>query len=160
MNNMKNPTRILLTLAVSLLLNACKDNTKELDTIYPEINMSAATAFPKQCSEVRRGEKFAFRATLSDNVRLGSVSVDIHHNFDGHSHSTEVNGCSLDPVKQPVNPFVLIRSYPIPDGLKTFMIEEAIDVPEQIQTGDYHFLIRLTDHEGWQTIKGLSIRII
>ena len=34
-----------------------------------------------------------------------------------------------------------------------------IKVPENVDSGDYHFMILLTDEEGWQTIKGLSIKI-
>lgn len=28
-----------------------------------------------------------------------------------------------------------------------------------IDAGDYHFMIRVTDKEGWQTMKGLSLKI-
>nr|WP_229206214.1 DUF4625 domain-containing protein [Dyadobacter fermentans] len=36
---------------------------------------------------------------------------------------------------------------------------QQIDVPADIDPGDYHFMIRLTDKEGWQTIRGISIKI-
>ena len=141
--------------------SACKkDSSKEaIDTEYPEINITAANVFPKQCSTVKRGEKFIFRAQLSDNAQLGSVSVDIHHNFDHHTHSTEVESCGLDPLKTPVKPFLLIQAYPISAGLKTYEVQQEITVPDDIDPGDYHFMIRLTDKEGWQTIKGLSIKV-
>jgi hypothetical protein len=141
--------------------SACKkDSNKEaIDTEYPEINVTAVNAFPKQCNTVKRGEKFMFRAQLSDNAQLGSVSVDIHHNFDHHTHSTEVESCSMDPKKTPVKPFLLIQSYSIPAGLKTYDVQQEIMVPADIDAGDYHFMIRLTDKEGWQTIKGLSIKV-
>ncbi|MGE8380915.1 MAG: DUF4625 domain-containing protein, partial [Sphingobacterium sp.] len=69
---------------------ACKKDKENIDTEKPTIDISAATAFPKQCSQIRRGSSFTFRAILSDNVALGSYSIDVHHNFDHHSHSTEV----------------------------------------------------------------------
>ena len=141
-------------------LSACKKENKEtIDTVYPEINVTEATAFPKQCSSVKRGEKFMFRALLTDNSQLGSVSLDIHHNFDHHTHSTEVASCGLDPQKIPVKPFLFIQSYSIPVGLKSYEVQQEITVPADIDPGDYHFMIRLTDKEGWQTIKGLSIKI-
>lgn len=150
---------ICLILIVSI--SACKkDNKEAIDTEYPVINVAGTTAFPKQCSSVKRGEKFMFRAQLSDNTQLGSVSVDIHHNFDHHTHSTEVESCSMDPKKTPVKPFLLIQSYPVPAGSKTYELQQEITVPADIDPGDYHFMIRLTDKEGWQTIKGLSIKII
>ncbi|WP_345951595.1 DUF4625 domain-containing protein [Mucilaginibacter sp. PAMB04274] len=144
-----------------LSISACKkDGTqKAIDTEYPVINVTGTSAFPKQCSTVKRGEKFTFRALLSDNIQLGSVSVDIHHNFDHHTHSTEVESCNMDAIKTPVKPFLLIQTYPIPAGQKTYEVQQEITVPANIDPGDYHFMIRLTDKEGWQTIKGLSIKI-
>jgi hypothetical protein len=109
---------------------------------------------------VKRGESFTFRVLLSDNLALGSISVDIHHNFDHHTHSTEVATCEMAPIKTPKKPFLLIQSFSIPTGLTRFETEEQINIPADIDPGDYHFLIRLTDKEGWQTIKGLSIKII
>ena len=150
-----------LGLSILLLLGACKkENNAAIDTDYPEIDITGTAAFPLQCSTIKRGETFVFRAKLSDNAALGSVSVDIHHNFDHHTHSTEVESCGLGPIKVPVTPFLLIESYPIPGGQTNFEVQQSITVPANIDAGDYHFMIRLTDKEGWQTIKGLSIKII
>jgi len=143
-----------------LFLSACKkEGEKEIDTEYPTIDVTAANAFPKQCGTVNRGETFTFRALLNDNAALGSLSLDIHHNFDHHSHSTEVENCSMEPIKIPVKPLLLIKSFPIPADQKSYLVEQQITVPGDIDPGDYHFMIRLTDKEGWQTIKGLSIKI-
>jgi len=148
-------------LVLLLFAAACKkDSTTSIDTVYPLIDITGQNAFPIQCSTIKRGEKFSFRALLSDNAALGSVSVDIHHNFDHHTHSTEVESCSMGEVKVPVKPFLLIQSYPITAGQRSFNVEQEITVPADVDPGDYHFMIRLTDKEGWQTIKGLSIKII
>ena len=158
-NSMKK--LITLCLLVTAGVSACKKDEKKekIDTEYPEINVTSVSSFPKQCSIVKRGEKFVFRAQLSDTAQLGSVSIDIHHNFDQHSHSTDVETCTPDPIKTPLKPFLLIQSYPIPADLKTFEVQQEISVPSEIDPGDYHFLIRLTDKQGWQTIKGLSIKV-
>ncbi|MCC8409810.1 DUF4625 domain-containing protein [Mucilaginibacter sp. UR6-1] len=146
--------------ALALFAAGCsKKNDDRVDTEYPVIDLSASNAFPQQCSVINRGESFTFRAKLSDNVQLGSVSVDVHNNFDHHSHSTEVNDCQMEAVKTPVNPYLLIRSFQIAEGLKETEISQTIAVPADVDPGDYHFLIRLTDKEGWQTIKGISIKI-
>jgi hypothetical protein len=151
---------IIISLLIIASFSACKkDNQETIDTEYPVIDVTATTAFPKQCSTVKRGEKFTFRAQLSDNSQLGSVSLDIHHNFDHHTHSTEVESCNMDPKKTPVKPFLMIQSYSIPTGSKSYEVQQEITVPSDIDPGDYHFMIRLTDREGWQTIKGLSIKI-
>jgi len=152
---------LFISLIILLVTGACKkDSTSEIDTEYPVINIESAKAFPKQCSTVKRGETFFFRAELSDNTALGSVSIDIHHNFDHHTHSTELASCDMEAVKTPVTPFLLIQSYPIPAGLGSYEVQQQITVPANVDPGDYHFMIRLTDKEGWQTIKGLSIKVI
>jgi hypothetical protein len=150
--------KYLYLLLLFSVFSACKKE-ESIDTTYPEIN-TTNDAFPVQCSTLKRGEKFSFKATFSDNVELGSSSIDIHHNFDHHNHSTEVNSCNMEPVKVPLNPFVLIKTFPIGAGQKTYSINEEILVPLNADPGDYHFLIRLTDNAGWQTIKGISIKII
>jgi hypothetical protein len=142
-----------------MFFTACSKDEKTVDTEYPVIDLSAADAFPKQCSELKRGETFTFKALLKDNVRLGSFSVDIHHNFDHHSHSTEVSNCMMDPVKVPVNPLLYIKSIPVPEGASNYNASVQIPIPADIDPGDYHFMILLTDAEGWQTIRGLSIKI-
>ncbi|HMR18740.1 MAG TPA: DUF4625 domain-containing protein [Sphingobacterium sp.] len=147
-------------LGVLVLFMGCqKEEDEPIDIEAPLINIAGANAFPVQCSEIQRGEKFTFRAKLSDNVALGNVSVDIHHNFDHHSHSTEVEECDLAPKKSPVKPFVFIKSYPIAPGLKAYETNVEIEVPEDIDPGDYHFMIMVTDASGWSDIKGLSIKI-
>jgi len=150
-----------LCLILIASISACKkdSNKEEIDTEYPVIDITGNNAFPKQCNVLKRGEKFTFRAQLYDNAQLGSVSVDIHHNFDHHSHSTEVGSCGLDPKKTPVKPFLLIQSYAIPAGLKSYEVQQEITVPADVDPGDYHFMIRLTDKEGWQTLKGISIKL-
>jgi hypothetical protein len=157
---MRKPLFYTLLSAIFFAASCKKDATTEIDTEYPVINISGVNAFPLQCSTVKRGEKFSFRAVLNDNAALGSVSVDIHHNFDHHTHSTELATCSMEAVKVPVKPFLLIQTYPVPSGLSRFEVIQEITVPADVDTGDYHFMIRLTDKEGWQTIKGLSIKII
>ncbi|MES2650575.1 MAG: DUF4625 domain-containing protein [Bacteroidota bacterium] len=148
----------LLFLTFLLALSACKKDSEDIDTEYPTIDVTG-TAFPQQCTVIKRGENFVFKAKLSDNVELGSVSIDVHHNFDHHSHSTEVNECNLSAVKLPVKPFLLIKDFPLPAGQKTYEVAQEVIVPADVDAGDYHFLIRLTDKTGWQTLKGLSIKI-
>ncbi|WP_276345598.1 DUF4625 domain-containing protein [Daejeonella sp. JGW-45] len=150
----------LAVLAVMALSNCSKESSDPVDTAYPVIDISAANAFPKQCSTIKRGDKFTFITQLSDNAELGSLSVDIHHNFDGHSHSTEVKDCVSDPVKTAVKPFLFIQNFSIPPGQKSHQTAIEINVPADVDAGDYHFLIRVTDKEGWQTLKGLSIKLI
>ena len=161
MKNKFNPKKtgyLILGLVMVFLLSNCKKGTEEIDTSYPEI-VASASGFPQQCSIIKRGESFTFKAQVSDNVELGSMSIDIHHNFDHHSHSTEVNSCNMEAIKTPVKPYLLIREINIPAGQKNYEATATINVQADIDPGDYHFLIRITDKAGWQTIKGISIKI-
>ena len=101
---------------------------------------------------------------FSDNVELGSFSINIHNNFNHHSHSTELTECSLEPEKEPMSPLSLIEDFEIPDGLKIYETDIILSIPEGEGTelfdeGDYHFFISLTDAEGWSAQKGLSIKM-
>jgi hypothetical protein len=150
----------VIALSVLALVTGCSKNDKqEVDTEYPVIDMTTGNTFPQQCSEIKRGETFVCRLSLSDNMQLGSVSVDVHHNFDHHTHSTEIADCSLEQQKRASNPFLLIKTFDIPAGLKSYELSSEIAVPADVDAGDYHFSVRVTDKEGWQTVKGLSIKV-
>jgi hypothetical protein len=153
---MKPIIKGLLLLALPLIASC---NQTDTDTEYPVIDMSGSDAFPKNCQTVQRGQTFVFKATFSDNMALGSFSIDIHHNFNHHSHSTESETCTMGDVKTAVNPFVYIKSFDIDQATGNYVAEIPIEVPLDVDEGDYHFRVSLTDHEGWRTMKGISIKI-
>jgi hypothetical protein len=132
----------------------------ETDTELPVIMMTGPGHFPQNCDTIYLGESFTFSANFTDNFELGSYSVDIHHNFDHHSHSTDMVDCPMDPVRTPVNPLLFIRQYDIPDGQTGYDAEQEIFIPTDADTGDYHMMVRLTDKTGWQAIRGISIKIL
>lgn len=152
--------KAFLFLLPLVLILACSEDEDKVDDVYPVIDLTASNAFPKNCDTLFRGETFIFKARFTDNVELGSFSIDVHHNFDHHSHTTEVEECELDPVKDPVNPWLLIQEFSIPSGKTSFMADEEVIVPADVDTGDYHFMIRLTDAEGWQTLRGFGIKVL
>ncbi len=139
---------------------ACKKDKESIDTEKPTIDISAATAFPKQCSQIKRGSSFTFHARLADNVALGSYNINVHHNFDHHSHSTEVEECTLEPIKIPVKPFTLVKSVNIPGQPQLYDAQLQIDVPADVDPGNYHFMIQVTDQSGWSIQRGISVRIV
>jgi hypothetical protein len=150
---------IVPVLLFGLIAGCSKKDDVAIDTEYPTIDISSSTAFPIQCSEISRGEKLVFKAKFSDNSFLGTYSLDIHHNFDHHTHSTEVAVCTMNQVKTAVKPFLFINTFDIPVGTKSYEATNEILIPSDIDPGDYHFMIKLTDKEGWQTLKGISIKI-
>ena len=143
---------------IGIIFYSC-DKKEEVDSIYPEIDLSFDGAFPQNCDTLKRGESFTVVVKLSDNKELGSYSLDLHHNFDHHNHSTEIDQCTYSEDQTPVNPFLFIQSYTIDAGLTNYTTNLQMDIPADIDTGDYHFMIRVTDKEGWQAMKGLSLKV-
>lgn len=148
-----------------LMVSAACQKDQETDKEKPAIDLTIADAFPVNCDTLYFGEPFELNVLFSDNVELGSYSIDIHNNFDHHSHSTEVTVCELAPVKTPVNPFMSVDDFGIPAGEKTYQANLTISIPSDndaglYDDGDYHFFIRLTDKEGWSAQKGLNIKIL
>ena len=85
-----------------------------------------------------------FKAAFSDNRELGNFNIEIHNNFDHHSHSTDNIECELGKKKAPVKPFIYNKDFSIPEGKIFYESEVTIHVPEDVDTGDYHFMVRLT----------------
>jgi Domain of unknown function (DUF4625) len=162
MRKLKLLTLILIPV-IPLSFGSCERNA--IDKEKPVIDLNQPDAYPVNCDTIYFGETFVFHVTFTDNRELGSYSIDIHHNFDHHSHSTEVTECSLNPVKDPVNPLIFIEDYNIPENLTEYETNLSISIPSGnnsglFDEGDYHFFISLTDGEGWSLQKGLSIKML
>ena len=127
---------------------------------YPEISEQGITANPIDCQVYHRGETIPFSYVFTDNDELGKYNIEVHHNFDHHTHSTSATTCSMDAIKEEQNPWEFNQDFNIPDGQKSFSAREDIKIPTNIDTGDYHFMIRLTDKAGWQQIKSVAIKIV
>lgn len=150
--------RYLIIIAAFLL--SCSSNDPEVDTTYPEIDMSISEAFPQACAVLEKGKTYTFKAKFTDNQELGSYSLDIHNNFDNHTHDTgSAETCHTDKEKTPVNPFVLIKDFAIPSGQREYTMLQSINIPENVDAGDYHLTIKLVDQVGWSTLKRISIKI-
>lgn len=152
--------KIILYSLVCLIAMACSSNDDDSqDMEKPSIDMSFNNAYPQNCVILYRGESFPFRAIFTDNQELGNYNIEIHNNFDHHSHSTDNVECDLEPKKAPVKAFVYNQDFSIPSGKSTFDANNEISIPADIDTGDYHFMVRLTDKAGWQQLKAISLKI-
>src|SRR5699024_10889797 len=125
-----------ITLVLNGLLIGCSsdDDNSSIDQDYPTINLEET--YPETCSILKRGKTFTAKIVVDDNQELGSVTIDIHNNFDHHNHSTEVEECDLQPKKEPDNPFTYIKSIPIPEGNDHYVVEHEIAIPEDVDPGD------------------------
>jgi hypothetical protein len=155
---------VIIPVFLLTFFSSC-EKEDEIDKEKPVIDLTMQDAFPVNCDTLYFGESFELKVLFTDNVELGSFSIDIHNNLDHHSHSTEVTECSLDPIKAPVNPFLFIEDYNIPAGQSNYQTNMSISIPSgngngDYDEGDYHFFISLTDKEGWSAQKGLSIKML
>ena len=71
----------------------------------PEISADGSDACPIDCQRFKRGSVIAFHYQFSDNVELGGYNIEVHNNFDHHTHSTSAAECEIESEKKPVNPF-------------------------------------------------------
>lgn len=149
----------MIFLATGLMIAGCGKKDTKIDDTPPVIDLTVSGAFPVQCSEITRGQSFEFKARFTDDTELGSYGLDIHNNFDQHSHSTETTQCEAEAPKTPVRPFLLVRNFTIPAGNTAYEATTTVDVPADVDPGDYHFMIKLTDKQGWQSVRGISVKI-
>ncbi len=150
-----------MIMGATICLNACSndnDDPTTNDQEKPKI-VDGELPNPIDCQVYKRGEVISFQYTFTDNVELGNFNIEIHNNFDHHTHSTSAGDCPLDPKKSPVYPWVYNQDEIIPAGLKSYDAKVNITIPKDIDPGDYHFMIRVTDKAGWQELKAVSIKI-
>ncbi len=147
-------------LFILLLVSCSSDDKVNKDEQKPTISINYNEGFPQACTQLVKGETYTFRAKINDNKALASYSLDIHHNFDHHTHDDQGEQCELEGVKQAVNPFIFMENYTVEDGLTSYEIKIAITIPNDIDTGDYHTGFSVTDKTGWQSRTSVDIKII
>ena len=141
-------------------LASCGDSDSK-DIAYPVISDTLTTASPVECDRFYRGETIHFHALFTDNVELGNFNIEVHNNFEHHSHGTSATDCELDPVKAATpKVWVYNESFSIPANSAAYDAYVDIPIPDDIDTGDYHFVVRVTDAAGWQSYKAFSVKIL
>ncbi len=152
---------ILTFIGTACLAAACSTDGDEAvpDMEKPRITDGALPS-PIDCEVYHKGEAIPFRYTFTDNRELGNFNIEIHNNFDHHSHSTSAGDCPLDPKKNPVRPWVFNQDYAITAKQTSYQASIDIEIPKDIDAGDYHFMVRLTDKAGWQQLKAISIKVL
>jgi hypothetical protein len=147
----------MLLCALSACGSSDDDDTK--DMTKPVINTKDVVAVPTDCEVYKRGDVIPFNSLFTDDTELGSYNIEIHQNFDHHTHSTSSVECQMDEKKDPVKPWTYNQDFSIPSGQKSFTARHDIAIPADIDLGDYHFMVRLTDCAGWQQIHAVAIKI-
>ena len=144
-----------------MVVTACStDNDIDKDLDKPTITVNYDGGFPQGCEQLQRGNTYIIKAKVRDNLALASYSIHIHNNFDHHTHDDQGTTCDLEPIKKPVNPLIFKENFKIEGNLKEQEIEIELNLPESIDTGDYHCALSVTDQTGWNTRTSIDIKIV
>ncbi|MBW8242922.1 DUF4625 domain-containing protein [Muricauda oceani] len=158
---MKLKIKYSLILFATLFLASCSSSDDgSVDEEKPTISVNYTGGFPQACETLERGETYTFKAQVTDNLALAAYSLNIHHNFDHHTHDDQGAQCELEAVKQAVNPMIYIENFEIEDGTTSYEINISVTIPDDIDPGDYHCAYSVTDITGWQSRTSIDIKIL
>lgn len=150
--------KILFTAAIlavgGLFFTSC-DSDDDKDTTKPVIE----NIEPENGDYLQIGEHVHFAAEISDNESLRSYKIDIHSNFDGHTHKALAE--SSDSVA-----FSFSKSWTTTEtggesllGKKNAHLHHhEIEIPKNnaegrpYKTGNYHFSLFVVDEAGNESV--------
>lgn len=105
------------------------------------------------------GENIHFEADFSDNDKLASYRIEIHHNFDNHGHKSVVAD-SADSIK-----FSFDSTWTDIAGLRNAHAHHhTIAIPakkgdKSIREGKYHFIIYCLDQAGNMSVLAREVTL-
>lgn len=154
--------KVIASLCLGIVtLAACSGSDDvEKDLEKPTISGAGIVASPIDCQQYKRGEVLPVNYMFGDNRELGEYTLEVHNNFDHHNHDKHNVACEKDEDKEPVKPWIYKKEFKIPSGNKTYTARHDISIPNDIDPGDYHFMIYLTDAAGHMQTLPVSIKII
>jgi hypothetical protein len=133
--------KILYLFILSVIVASCSsDDNDPVDVTTPQIDMQE----PHNGDSFGAGGSIAFDAIFTDDVELGSYSIDVHDNLDGHQHgriAQTMNDPSLER-------WIFKRNYPFPDGSSMYEAQETVGISENAMAGPYHFIVQAVDKAG------------
>ncbi|MFO7721139.1 MAG: DUF4625 domain-containing protein [Gillisia sp.] len=144
---------ILTLIVAAVFLTSCSSDDDARDTEKPTISIME----PHNDEEIAPGGELHFEAIFTDNVALASYKIEIHDDFDVHTHSILKSSDNL-------NPWSFEQVFQIPAGQRSFEAVHHIDIPtmingQAISEGTYHLGIYVTDTSGNEEQAFLTIHI-
>jgi hypothetical protein len=133
-----------LTALFFVVCNACREDS---DTTKPVILMEE----PAEGDILQIGGEHGvhFEVEFSDNEMLASYKVNIHPNFDNHSH-TRAASETVD--------FEFDRSWSL-SGKNAAVHHHEIMIPENATPGAYHLMVYCTDAAGNEAHVALGVEL-
>ena len=116
-----------------MVLVACEDD-EPIDITAPTITMEE----PVMGEQIEAGGTIHFDALFEDDVELATFSINIHNNFDGHSHG-----------RIEVTPFEFNESFTLTG--RSDDVHEDIAIATDATAGPYHLTVEAIDAAGNST---------
>jgi len=127
-------TFLSLTIGGLFFLMACEDDDEAVDVTAPTITVSE----PVMGESFDEGGTIHFEAEFEDDIGLSTYNINIHNNFDGHSHA-----------RLAATAFAFNQSYDLSGTLDDVHQDVAIDA--DVIAGPYHFIVEAIDASGNST---------
>lgn len=139
----------LALVAILPLMVSCQREPQ--DNERPTVELIA----PKEGAKLKIGGKHGvhFEMNLRDNVMLKSYKIEIHNNFDNHSHETKTLRHGDE------KPFFFQKEYDLSGKKEDAIHHHDIVIPENAAEGKYHLLVQVLDAAGNQTTVARNIEL-
>ena len=127
--------------ATTFLFTSC-DSDNDGDTTPPVINLIA----PAEEGILKIGDEHGMHLEmeLSDNEMLSSYKIEIHNDFDGHTHTKGLKA-------EETTPFSFQKSWDISGKKNATIHHHESLIPENATPGNYHLMVYCTDAAGNET---------
>ncbi len=103
-----------LFLVAAVFTSCSEDDDAVIDTQKPEI----AITEPHEEDAFAPGAELDLIAVFTDNVELGSYKIEIHEDFDSHTHA-------FNKTSQDLNPWSYEETVTIPAGQTSYEANQA-----------------------------------
>ena len=140
---MKKFLYLVIALTCTFSFAACGDDDVA-DTTLPVIDLDE----PEDGDELLIGAEVHFECDFSDNEMLGSYMIEIHSNFDGHTHKSPTRAGES---------FFFKKSYELTGLRNAHIHHHDIVIPENAAEGHYHLVVYCTDAAGNQSLVAREI---
>jgi hypothetical protein len=141
---MKNLKIISLCSLLFLVLSCSKDDDGGQDTVPPQITITE----PTDHKMFEGGSLIQAQIELYDHGGLASYKVEIHAADDEHGHGVQ--------IQQETWEYVTHGNLPLSYN---HTLQLDIPIPEDVLSGEYHFVVFVLDTSGNQQVEWVEILI-
>lgn len=136
---------VSLMATMAIAFSGCKEDS---DTEKPVIHLEEPAE--DDVLQIGDGHGVHFDCEFTDNEALASYKVNIHPNFDGHTHTRSSATETVD--------FEFEKTWTL-SGRNQSVHHHEIVIPENATPGDYHLMVYCTDAAGNEAHIAVNIEL-